>query len=59
MKCSVCTAKIYGLDDRGSIPGKSKNFSFLHNVQTGSACPIGIGSFRWPGYEAIHFQGFE
>jgi hypothetical protein len=37
----------YGLDDRGSIPGKRKDFSLLHNVHTGSEAhpaPYKIGT---------------
>jgi hypothetical protein len=38
----------YGMDGRGSIPGKSKRFSSLHSVQTGSGAhpalyPMGAG----------------
>jgi hypothetical protein len=33
---SVGTAMGYGLDGRGSIPGRGKRFSPLHSVQTGS-----------------------
>jgi hypothetical protein len=38
----------YGLDGWGSIPGRGKNLSFLHSVQTGpevhpNSYPVGIG----------------
>jgi hypothetical protein len=32
---SVGIAKDYGLDGRGSIPGRGKRFSLLQGVQTG------------------------
>jgi hypothetical protein len=46
----------YGLDGRGSFPGRVKEFSLVHSVKTGSVAhpvsyPMGIrGSF--PGVEA-------
>jgi hypothetical protein len=50
---SVVVATGYGLDGRDSIPGKARDFSLLHNIQTCSeihpaSYPIGIGgSFPW------------
>jgi hypothetical protein len=53
----------YGLKDRRSIPGRSKNFSLLHSVQTCSGAhpasyPMGTGALspgvKGPGREAGH-----
>jgi hypothetical protein len=33
---SVGIATGYGLDDRGSIPGRVRNFSVFHSIQSGS-----------------------
>jgi hypothetical protein len=46
---SVGIATSYGLDGRGSIPGRGKKFSLPHSVQTGSRAhpasyPMGIRS---------------
>jgi hypothetical protein len=46
----------YGLDDRGSIPGRAKDFSSNLCVQTGSgahsaSCPMGTGG-PFPGGKA-------
>jgi hypothetical protein len=43
----------YGLDDRGSIPGRAENFSLRYCVQTGSGAhpashPVGTGAY-FPG----------
>jgi len=43
----------YGLDDRLSIPGRGRDFSHLHRVQTDSGAhpasyPMGSGG-RFPG----------
>jgi hypothetical protein len=50
----------YGLDDRGSIPGRGNDgiLSLLHHVQTGSGAhiasyPMGtgskeVGAWNWP-----------
>jgi hypothetical protein len=48
---SCCTgylsiATSYGLEDRGSIPGRLRDFSLLHSVQTDSgAHPVGTREF--------------
>jgi hypothetical protein len=51
------------MDDRGSIPGRDREFSLRHCVQTGSAAhpasyPMGTGGFsvgiKQPGREADH-----
>jgi hypothetical protein len=34
----------YGLNDRDSIPGRTRGFSFLHSVQTG--CGAHIASYQ-------------
>jgi hypothetical protein len=46
----------YGLDSRGSIPGRGKRFSLLHSVQTGSGAhpasyPMGTAG-DFPGGKA-------
>jgi hypothetical protein len=42
-KSGAGIATCWGLDGRGSIPGKGKRFSLLHSVQTGSgAHPGGV-----------------
>jgi hypothetical protein len=46
----------YGLDDRGSNPGREKDFSLPHNVQNGSGAqpvlyPLGDGG-SFPGGKA-------
>jgi hypothetical protein len=60
---SVGIATGYGLDDRGSIPGRGKRFSLLPSVQTGSGVhpasyPVGTGALsigvKRPGYDADH-----
>jgi hypothetical protein len=47
---SVSTMTGYGLDDRGSIIDRGKNFSLFHHVQIGTcahliSCPINIGRY--------------
>jgi len=39
---------VYGVQDRGSVPGRDRDFSLHHRVQTGSgphptSCPTGTG----------------
>jgi hypothetical protein len=60
---SVGIARGYGLDDRGSIPGRSNTFSSLCIVQAGSGThpdsyPMGTGNFltgvKRLGREADH-----
>jgi hypothetical protein len=36
---SVRVAMSYGIDGRGSIPGRGKKISLLHSIQTGSGGP--------------------
>jgi hypothetical protein len=60
---SVGIESDYGLDGRGFILGRSKRFSLLHSVQTGSEAhpssyPMGTGAFspgiKWRRPEADH-----
>jgi hypothetical protein len=62
-KSSVGIAKGYGLDGRGSIPGKDKSFSLLCNVQIGfgahpTSYPMGtqgsLPKVKRPRSEADH-----
>jgi hypothetical protein len=49
----------YDLGDRCSIPGRGRNFSLLHSVQTGSGAhpassPMDTSGVKWAVREADH-----
>jgi hypothetical protein len=43
-------------EERGSIPGRGKHFSFMHNIQIGSGAQP--GSYK-NGYQGVFPQGHE
>jgi hypothetical protein len=43
------------LDERGSIPGRGRNFSLLHRIQTGS----GVHTVSYPMGTGYYFLGIK